>query len=545
MNLIEISEQLKDVPDNFLMKEVQAPSGAYPAYLVVTELTRRKRMRESAVKEEPQTTVAEDLTQPSREEIMAAMARMQQAQMPPMAQPMSQPAPSLNAGLMATPQAAQEIAAQDAMAAMPQRQPVGMAGGGMVAFKHGGNVDEHGVIRAFDGFPEEMFTGTYEPPVKKYPDEIEAYRPGTFSTLFGMMPEGIGAGNIDYELGKVGYSKSDIASMDPAMKRYIVAQVQAGGQTAKAQQGQKPSSRTELTMPKPAPQGIQIPNIPGAAFTDPFADLARKNIEALQAARNVPPAVAEQQAQAARQAGLAEYERLVPDRTSPAIEEIIAKQSRDIEGRRGSNINEALIQAGLGIMGSKSPRFLQAAGQAGTEALGAYRQGLKDIREGERLLMQSKVDLAKAQSLHDQNKFGASEKAYERYIDTQKRGIDNLNTESAIIARNQQANVQAHTARLAGLELPYKIARDKSAAEYSQAMADLTRAGGAAANRPLSASDIEMFEAKAKIKLKQEGIEKPTQAQINAKIQEMRSLGRGMGGMSFNDAMSSGWSVNQ
>ena len=78
MNLIEISEQLKDVPDQLLMKEVQAPSGAYPAYLVVTEMSRRKRMRDQAMKEAPTTTVAQDLAQPSREQMMAAMAAVQQ-----------------------------------------------------------------------------------------------------------------------------------------------------------------------------------------------------------------------------------------------------------------------------------------------------------------------------------------------------------------------------------------------------------------------------------------------------------------------------------
>ena len=56
MNLIEISEQLKDVPDQYLVSEVQNPTGAYPAYLVVSELTRRKRMREGALKEKPETT---------------------------------------------------------------------------------------------------------------------------------------------------------------------------------------------------------------------------------------------------------------------------------------------------------------------------------------------------------------------------------------------------------------------------------------------------------------------------------------------------------
>ena len=129
MNLIELSNNLKDVPDQLLLKEVQEPTGAYPAYLVITEMTRRKRMRESAVKEAPETTVAEDLTQPSREQMMRAMAQMQQGQ----AQPMSQPPQGLNAGLMAAAQP-DELAAMDANVA-PQQA---MAGGGLVAVGDGG-----------------------------------------------------------------------------------------------------------------------------------------------------------------------------------------------------------------------------------------------------------------------------------------------------------------------------------------------------------------------------------------------------------------------
>ena len=119
MNLVTLSEQLKDVPDNFLVEEVQEPTGAYPAYLVVSELSRRKRMREAVQKEKPTTTVVEDL-----------------------------------AGLNALPQAAQSLSARDVagMGApkqpmpqmpqqpMPQQQPAMMAEGGLVAFQQGGDI---------------------------------------------------------------------------------------------------------------------------------------------------------------------------------------------------------------------------------------------------------------------------------------------------------------------------------------------------------------------------------------------------------------------
>jgi len=143
MNLIQLSEQLKDVPDSFLQNEVTNPTGAYPAYLVVSELTRRKRMRDNVAKQEPGTTVAEDVM-----------------------------------GLNAIPQAMQSLAAQDvAMAGPPQQmprqpqrmpmpprpqpQPQQMADGGLVAFDNGGSVtieDTQEELEEFQPPVESMFT---------------------------------------------------------------------------------------------------------------------------------------------------------------------------------------------------------------------------------------------------------------------------------------------------------------------------------------------------------------------------------------------------
>ena len=46
MNIIEIQDSLKDLPDNALMREMQAPTGSAPQFLVLSELKRRKRMRD-------------------------------------------------------------------------------------------------------------------------------------------------------------------------------------------------------------------------------------------------------------------------------------------------------------------------------------------------------------------------------------------------------------------------------------------------------------------------------------------------------------------
>jgi hypothetical protein len=125
------------------------------------------------------------------------------------------------------------------------------------------------------------------------------------------------------------------------------------------------------------------------------------------------------------------------------LEKEIGKREKDIEGRRASNINEALIQTGLGVMRSKSPRFLSALGEGGTEGLAAYRQGLKDIREGEKDILQSKIAFANSQTLYDQGKFADSEKAEDKAYQKYERGIARLSTENAMIARAQTQSIQA------------------------------------------------------------------------------------------------------
>ncbi len=65
MNLIEQMNVLKGLDDAMLQREVKAPSGGAPPYLVLSEINRRKDMRQryegELARRKPQTTVAEDL----------------------------------------------------------------------------------------------------------------------------------------------------------------------------------------------------------------------------------------------------------------------------------------------------------------------------------------------------------------------------------------------------------------------------------------------------------------------------------------------------
>jgi len=63
MNILELQDNLKDLPDNALMQEMQAPTGSAPQFLVLSELKRRKRMRDDFQRQQnaDMPTVAEEV----------------------------------------------------------------------------------------------------------------------------------------------------------------------------------------------------------------------------------------------------------------------------------------------------------------------------------------------------------------------------------------------------------------------------------------------------------------------------------------------------
>lgn len=486
MNLIEIAEQLKDVPDQYLLQEVQRPTGNYPSYLVVSELGRRKRMRESVAKEMPRTTVTEDLTAPQRQQAMAQMAQM--------LQPQDQNMIPQAGGLNALPQAQQDLAAMDMVSAQPQMAPEmasevpAMAGGGMVSFRQGGDV-----IRAFDGLPSSMF-----PDSVTTEEDIEAFRPRGFGSIFGLAPEGLGSGNIDYQLSQLGYPREQITSMDPATKRYIVAN--ASTTPSAVAPAPRPVATTPTTpagapsgTPSGAPAGQTRPSVPPLALRQTVAR---------------PSPLTDLDIQSARTQRLSEFERAVPDTLSPLIASQIQNREKDIAARRASNINEALMQAGLGIMASKSPRFLQAAGEGGTSGLNVFREGLKNIRQSQELNEAANIKMAEAKMLRGERKFKAADDAERSARQNNEAAVALYNADSAVALRELQAQIAAQKA-------PHDIAE-------SQARAAAYGARGVA--KPMTAEERMLLEPQAVARLKRRGISNPTDAQIDAEIAALRGM---------------------
>ena len=124
MNILEIEDVLKGLPDQALMQEAQQPTGQVPQFLVVSEIQRRSTMRQKfeAQKEQPSETIKDQIlsggiasVSPPPDQMMSAMGMPQQ--MPPQQMPPQQP-PMPQQGA-------------------PMPPPMGMAGGGVVKMANG------------------------------------------------------------------------------------------------------------------------------------------------------------------------------------------------------------------------------------------------------------------------------------------------------------------------------------------------------------------------------------------------------------------------
>mgnify|MGYP003647683557 CR=1 FL=1 len=122
MNILEQEDAIKGAPDNLLLQEAQFPSGHLPQFLVISEIQRRKEMRDrfSAQEQQPEQSVAEQI-------VTEAVP-----QMPPQASSMPMQAPQMPPEMMAVQNAPMAPPPQ-MMAAGGGRMPYPtMAGGGMI-----------------------------------------------------------------------------------------------------------------------------------------------------------------------------------------------------------------------------------------------------------------------------------------------------------------------------------------------------------------------------------------------------------------------------
>ena len=125
MNIIELQDSLKDLPDSALMQEMQMPTGTAPQFLVLSELKRRKRMRDDFQRRQnaDMKTVAE--------EVVTAAGAPQEGIM--------QVSRAMNPESSIAQNTGMDTAVQMPPTQAPQpEQPMMMADGGVVKMQQGG-----------------------------------------------------------------------------------------------------------------------------------------------------------------------------------------------------------------------------------------------------------------------------------------------------------------------------------------------------------------------------------------------------------------------
>jgi hypothetical protein len=447
MNLVQLSEQLKDVPDNFLMTEVQNPTGAYPAYLIVSEMTRRKRMRENAPKQEPQTTVAEDL--------MSGGIRAMQPQMP---QQMPQ-----------QPGAAQAMASQMPMPQMPQspQEPQMMAAGGLVAFEQGGPIrGQAGLLADLRRYVLPYEDEERRAALDESVSEIGPYILGATSdipfprfTPLGADPESSPLGNLirgrlspTEDAAYVPPSNYAPPSKEPVISLQslgvgkkksetdIMLEMMAQQQAERDRQASKTGSPVATGAPPKGAGASKVTAPPPQTGPSTAAEAMRLATE-ITTAR--PPTYD-------REAEIIKLGAALPDTASEAMADYIGKQEGQMAGQRESNLNMALMQAGLGMMGSRARSGIQGVAEGGLEGLKSYRQGMSDIQKGEQQIELARMKMAEAKDARQRGLYDLAMKNEALSIDAYKLGQDAKAKGADILAKLGQTEAYEKVGQLRG-----------------------------------------------------------------------------------------------
>jgi hypothetical protein len=162
MNILEIEDIIKGLPDQSLIQEAQAPSGQMPQFLVVSEIQRRADMRkrfQNQQQEMPQGTIADQIVQGG---IMAMGNRQPIQSMPPQGMPpqgmppqgMPQGMPQQGMPMQQQPPMSPPMPPPMSPPMMPPAQ--GMAAGGVVRMQAGLQTPYTGGTQIDPGYDEFM-----------------------------------------------------------------------------------------------------------------------------------------------------------------------------------------------------------------------------------------------------------------------------------------------------------------------------------------------------------------------------------------------------
>jgi hypothetical protein len=434
MNIAQLSEHLKDVPQNRLIDYARNPNSVVPQFLALAEIQRRQQL--SAQAQPPAATVAEDV-------LNQATAPQMPAQMP-------------------APQMAQQLPEnQPGVAQLPSGMNQGFAPGGLVAFSAGGEPESDEDYQDYLDKLEstkrrsnlaEMFAGlkdrvagameslprSYEETKKQYADsgDHSIDEEGFLAKLEHLESRGRDLNKkgtiLTSAKGAEGrmqvMPKTQIApgyGVEPARDNSLEEKARVGRdyglamlrefkdpQIAAMAYNWGPSNvkkwlASDKTMPVPketlayrshfAKGGIASLAI-GGSPEDYAATQDMEDKEAGYAASMINPSKS-----------LAPGESIVTDQAteptarSPFLDYLdqLKQEREDLKGQSKQDLALSVMQAGLGMLGSKSPYFLQGVGEGAQQGIGTFAALGKQRAADAAAIRKAYLGTLEAQHLYD------------------------------------------------------------------------------------------------------------------------------------------------
>lgn len=286
----------------------------------------------------PQATVAQEVLG-----LPAVPNQPQQPQMPPQ-------------GVATLPA---QRAPNPGIEALPAGNVGNYAGGGIVAFADKGLVEEEAI---YDPLTGALISGPAPTPYSRNVRPGTVYEPSLFQDIFSGRPTTVApvratqadARRVDTQIDEQAGRRAPPPPAAPAAPR--------GEGAAPMPKAPDVSKSLAITPPSFKPFDINAMKVSGEELPG-YTARERKDI-----------------ATARRQAEM--EEGVDPEMYAKMIKGVEEKKGK-LEKRKGEVSGEALMMAGLGLLGARRGQEFQALGEAGKAALGAYKQDIKDLRAAE------------------------------------------------------------------------------------------------------------------------------------------------------------------
>ena len=408
MNILEVEDVVKGMPDEALQKEAQKPTGRVPQFLVVSEIQRRTDMRERFKAQQskpPKRSVKEQIVSQG----IAAISPEASRQMPFMRQPMQQPM---------------------AQAMPPQQMPVNQMGpevpmfrGGVVRYLDGGSTLRRDVLKK-QGFTDQEIDlmlanqmseqaqskgigGIGMPSADQLPLE-EAYEefPGQLENITKALEGNAGGFREmrtsevfpdDYDVPYAAYgSDQDGLGQDLAITETIVEEIDTVPNAIVTDESKKTDQQRQDDLSVNV-GGAFVPTVvtkgEGAAAAgedgtlDPnqkpktgYEILQDRMQEFMDATKETPSTIDLSKPEAMLKGLQVDFSSLAPDYTyEKALAEKRAEE--ELSDSRKDAWNQALIQLGAGIIEGKTGEGLSKAGQTAYDMIKEGKASARSERD--------------------------------------------------------------------------------------------------------------------------------------------------------------------